>query len=1032
MSADRLLALLRKRGDVPGAELDRVAREVAAEGEATAFRLAARLVEQGLLGESAAQQALVDAHAAATSAAPARAQPLEGRVFGNYRVVRRLDAGGMGAVYLAEHVALGRKAALKVLLEDLEDDPELIARFENEARILARIQHPNVVNVFDCGAEGGRRFILLEYVEGQSLAALLREGGPLAPARAARWAQEACLGLEVIHAAGLVHRDVKPENLLVTRDGRLKIADFGVSVDVARTLHLTATGNVVGTPLYMSPEQARGKKVDARSDLYSLGVTLYHMLAGAPPFDADSAFGVLLKHVKEKPPLGPLSKREAPPALVEIVQRALAKDPKARFSSARDMGEALSEFLAAPARAGALAARPERRGPSGARRPAGARRSAAEAPRGIGLGIGLAAAGLAVVLAALLARGRGPTAPPGPADPAPAAPAAAPEPPPPAREGRRLAALAREKRAAGKLVEARALFEAALRLAPDPALAAELQAVDATIAREKEAAARFEELRAQSESLPPESAAALGERFLADFPDAKERLAAQEILARARARAAEAAEATAPTGGIFGGRFGKPKEPPKRPEDTAPASAAPPPAADPAALAAAERRVDDLLRELGKPAPLAPATPHDAAAAALRKLRDDLAAAPAAAARAGWEAVRRAAAEEAAQGFFEALGKGVGARVTLVTSGGRVKLEGALKKAAADAIVLAALGGEVTVAPADLELADLVATREGLAAASPGVAGAAIRAPLAAAVLAADRGDLRDALARARDLRDDARREEILLALARRYEAQVGADLEAGRLREAWERLAAKDLADALDAPLRGALARARAAFPERALARAAALEREESRAEARDALELAGTSGAAPPLLERARPLAWRLAEPGGWLATLALGVGDTQTPGGFWGSWPRTLTDDDPEHARWEAVALPAEVLGASDGARVDIDWSGARQAGILVDHDPKTSSAIMVWLERDGVHWQGFQNGKAQGNSRGLGLNYGTPGRSRLRVELNGGRIEIFVDTLRCFAWEWPHRRLRGLGLYLDDGRAQFSDLALRKGG
>ncbi|HVY63126.1 MAG TPA: serine/threonine-protein kinase, partial [Planctomycetota bacterium] len=254
MSFDAFLTTLQSQAGLSSTEIEAARRELVEDGEPNALRLAALLVEKKLLSESRAHELLLEAAGGAAARAGVK---LEGRVIGNYRVLERVSEGGMGAIHLAEHVKLGRRAALKVIREDRGAEPELVKRFENEARVLAKIQHPNVVTVFDFGRDGAVWFILMEYVDGVSLGKMLDDLGHLAPREAARIVRDACLGLEAIHEAGLVHRDLKPDNILVGGDGRVKIADFGVSADTSNSLGVTASGAVVGTPLYMAPEQAR-------------------------------------------------------------------------------------------------------------------------------------------------------------------------------------------------------------------------------------------------------------------------------------------------------------------------------------------------------------------------------------------------------------------------------------------------------------------------------------------------------------------------------------------------------------------------------------------------------------------------------------------------------------------------------------------------------------------------------------------------------------------------------------------------------
>jgi serine/threonine protein kinase len=257
-------------------------------------------------------------------------------VAGRYEVERTLGGGGMAVVYLARDGELGRSVALKVLAENLADDAELRQRFVREARLAARLSHPNVVRVYDAGEEDGRPFIVMECVEGESLAELLRREGPLDPDRVAKLGVQACAGLEEAHRAGLVHRDVKPANLLLTKDGILKVADFGIAHAVGGT-RVTEVGTVLGTAAYLSPEQALGERVTPASDLYSLGTCLYELLAGEPP-DGHETLGELFSRRESGPP--PRLKG-VPPELESAIMRCLERDPSDRPASAADLARLL-------------------------------------------------------------------------------------------------------------------------------------------------------------------------------------------------------------------------------------------------------------------------------------------------------------------------------------------------------------------------------------------------------------------------------------------------------------------------------------------------------------------------------------------------------------------------------------------------------------------------------------------------------------------------------------------------------------------
>jgi eukaryotic-like serine/threonine-protein kinase len=260
-----------------------------------------------------------------------------------YRLDSRIATGGMGEVWRSTDTVLGREVAVKVLKPEYADDPTFRSRFETEARNAAALHHPNVASVFDFGelpaSDGGvpQPYLVMELVRGEPLSALLRGGERMPAETASDLVSQAADGIAAAHKLGIVHRDVKPANLLVTPDGTVKITDFGIA-RAADAVALTQTGQVVGTPQYLSPEQAEGKPATEASDIYSLGVVLYECLAGRRPFDADSAIATALSHLRDEPPPLP---DDVPAHLRETVRVALAKDPAARFASARDFASAL-------------------------------------------------------------------------------------------------------------------------------------------------------------------------------------------------------------------------------------------------------------------------------------------------------------------------------------------------------------------------------------------------------------------------------------------------------------------------------------------------------------------------------------------------------------------------------------------------------------------------------------------------------------------------------------------------------------------
>jgi beta-lactam-binding protein with PASTA domain/predicted Ser/Thr protein kinase len=258
---------------------------------------------------------------------------------GRYRIMRRLGAGGMANVYLAEDQELGRRVAIKILNDRHAGDEQFIERFRREAKNAAGLSHPNIVSIYDRGeATEGTYYIAMEYLDGRSLKELLVARGPAPIPIAIDYARQILSALRFAHRNGVIHRDIKPHNILVDSDGRVKVTDFGIArAEQAGAQQMTEAGSIIGTAQYLSPEQARGRQVDQTSDLYSLGIVLYELLTGTVPFTGDTPVEIAMKHLSAVPEPPSATRSGVPPGLDQIVLRALAKDPRDRYHSAEEM-----------------------------------------------------------------------------------------------------------------------------------------------------------------------------------------------------------------------------------------------------------------------------------------------------------------------------------------------------------------------------------------------------------------------------------------------------------------------------------------------------------------------------------------------------------------------------------------------------------------------------------------------------------------------------------------------------------------------
>jgi len=265
---------------------------------------------------------------------------------GHYTIVSQLGRGGMGVVYKAHEEALNRFVAIKVLTEGLTEDPTFLQRFVREAQAAAGLSHPNIVQIFFIGEDGGHPYFVMEYVTGRSLNHILREEGRIGNPRASQMILQAAHGLAAAHDKGIIHRDIKPANLILDDRGLLKIADFGLALPVDAENRLTATGMMVGTPGYLAPEQCRGEKVDHRTDIYALGITYYQLLTGVAPFKGESPLALLKQILDEEPPDVSTVNPDVDPESRRILQKMICKDREQRYQDCHQLVADLEEYLA--------------------------------------------------------------------------------------------------------------------------------------------------------------------------------------------------------------------------------------------------------------------------------------------------------------------------------------------------------------------------------------------------------------------------------------------------------------------------------------------------------------------------------------------------------------------------------------------------------------------------------------------------------------------------------------------------------------
>ncbi len=270
---------------------------------------------------------------------------LVGQTLGQYRIENKLAEGGAAVIYRAYQPSMERYVAIKVLKPELTQDPSFLKRFSQEARTVAQLQHPHILPVIDFGRSRQHVYLVMVLMEGGTLSDRLQESGPIPLSRCARLLTQVASALERAHSRGIVHRDLKPANILLDEDGNAYLTDFGIARILEGAAQLTGTGLLIGTPHYISPEQAMGRPADARSDIYALGVTLYEMVVGRVPFDSDTPFGLIFMHINDPPPPPKSIDPALPDAIQRVILTALAKNPDHRFQTALELAEAFAEAL---------------------------------------------------------------------------------------------------------------------------------------------------------------------------------------------------------------------------------------------------------------------------------------------------------------------------------------------------------------------------------------------------------------------------------------------------------------------------------------------------------------------------------------------------------------------------------------------------------------------------------------------------------------------------------------------------------------